>query len=101
MATLQHDEESVSGIRVEHALQVGDPLDVLTGSALERLTTLDATMSPCMVVVELDRTFGIDGLELHLVSLSPAHRGEHEYRSAARHGRAQTVEKSNILAVHE
>ena len=58
-------------------------------------------MSPCMVIVEVDRTFGIDGLEFHLVSLSPAHRGEHEYRSAVRYGRAQAVQKSNILPVHE
>ena len=54
-----------------------------------------------MVVVQLDRAFEIDGLELHLVQLSPAHRGEHEYRSAVRHGRPESVEKSDILAVHE
>src|ERR1700682_1982679 len=58
-------------------------------------------MSPCMVVVELDRALWVDGLELHLVSLSPAHRGEHEYRGAVRYGRAQAVQKSNILPVYE
>ena len=52
-------------------------------------------------IVEFDRTFGIDGLELHLVSLSPAHRSEHEYRGAVRNGGAQAVEKSNILTIHE
>src|SRR6202011_800642 len=58
-------------------------------------------MRPCMVIVKLDRTFGIDWLELHLVSLSPAHRSEHEYRRAIRYWRAQAVEKPNVFPIHE
>ena len=54
-----------------------------------------------MVVVELDRAFGIDGPELHLLSLSAADRGENEYRCAVRHRRAQAVQKSNVLAIYE
>ena len=35
------------------------------------------------------------------MALSPAHRGEHEYRGAVGYGRSEAIEKSDILAIHE
>src|ERR1700694_1402569 len=98
---LQNYEERVPCIRIENALKIGDPLDVLLGDALQRFAALEGTMNSRTVVVQLDRAFRIDGLELHRASLSTAHRGEHEYRGSARYRRPQAVEETNVLTVHE